>query len=39
MKIETMRRSDVPANDKVYSIDELSEIITPIAKELGLKEV
>ncbi len=39
MKSITMKRSDVPVNDRVYSIDELREIITPIARELGIKEV
>ena len=37
--LETMRRSDIPVNDRIYSIGELREIITPIARELGIKEV
>lgn len=36
---ENIRRSRIEPNDKVYSIGEISEIISPIAKEMGVEKV
>lgn len=36
---ENISRSKVEPNKKVYSIDEISEIISPIAEELGVERI